>query len=262
VLAFAGCFDKVPGVEYEDCYFTLENASPELLEWLNDSINQQQDVHRNLQVYQLTQNLVPVALMEIEGAFLREFRISDADSAAAKERVTFSIIVVPESVSVDYSIPNTLPPGGGNPPAVLSSNFRFLIEDVDPDGMRSVTGLRMWWQKVDDSVGQFLRRQFTQGPMSVDNITITTAISSAFQTAQHLDMWMEDVVQGGEPPRTAVLEFLHAQDLQQVVLEVNMSGLVPLQFLPFSTGGVQGIGHQGSLGTRTMTIQVASFTVQ
>ena len=37
VDGFAGCADKVPGVEYDDCYFTEASLEPEIKLWVNDT---------------------------------------------------------------------------------------------------------------------------------------------------------------------------------------------------------------------------------
>ena len=235
MLTFGGCFDKVPGIEYEDCYFTLRQTSPELLAWLDDARDGGNN-RRNLQVYQFDELFNAVARMDIQNAFLREFRISDAlAGGSGKESLTFSIVVVPGLVDVDYSNSSN-PPGGGKSPPILSNNFRFDIDSVDEEGIGSVTGMRMWWPKLDRTLGHAIRREFMPGAMAVDNITITVSTGGGHQTAQHLDQWMQQTAQGNASPRNAALTFFNLASPPQVVLEINMTGLVPLQFLPFGTG--------------------------
>ena len=81
VQSFAGCFEKIIGVEYEDCYFTIRRLAPDTLEeWLNQSLNNTAD-RVNLTVTQVDFACDPIAAIEIHDGFLRELTVSDFEAS-------------------------------------------------------------------------------------------------------------------------------------------------------------------------------------
>jgi hypothetical protein len=250
LTGFAGCFDKQVGIEYEDCHFSTTQLTRELSDWLQDSISGVNPA-RDLKVYQHDFNFRVVAEMNIQNAFMREFRISDFQ-AASKSLVEFTFVVVPGALAMDQNGGGTVP-GLIKPSNLLASNFKLTIDNVDPTRISGVSGVSMSWPKIEHASGNGVRREFYPGAPSAGTIVIS-AVTGGGNTIADLDQWMGEVANGNGRPRNATLEMLSAT-LTQVEHTVQITGLFPLQFLPFGTGS-------SALGSRTMTLQPGSFTIQ
>lgn len=248
---FAGCFDKEIGIEYEDCHFTVNRPPSALIDWVQDSVAGG-EVERDLAVYQVDFSFDVIARVDIGGAFLRELRVSPADAASDDELVKVSFVAVPETILVDFDPASHSFNFGINPPPMLSENFRIEIDSVDGQRISKVQGLRLSWLKVPQALPGAQRRSFAPGAMAADDIVVTTAAVNP--TLANLNQWMQQVANGTNFPREAVLEFL-SPNHQDALLNVLMTGLVPLTFPPFSTSG-------GAVSTRSMTIRVGGFTLQ
>src|SRR5262249_8297496 len=98
LVSFAGCSDKVIGVEYEDCHFTIGVVAPGLLQWLSDPVPAAGAL-RDLTVARIDQFGNEASVTAIGQAFLREFSISDFD-AADNSRGSFSIVAVPAAIQL------------------------------------------------------------------------------------------------------------------------------------------------------------------
>jgi hypothetical protein len=250
--SFAGCFEKQVGVEYEDCHITTRELTPALLDWLQDSMSGA-NIQRNLVVYQLDFTSRVTASMQINSAFVREFSLSELEGSS-KSPVAFTFVVVPQAIIVNHNATG-MPPMGPTSKFLLASNFRFTIDNVNDNGIRSLSAIRMTWPKIEQQVvAHSGRRQFLPGPPAVEPVTITLSASGG-GTAQDLDQWMAQVANGTGTPRNAVLELLNPT-LTQTAYTVQMSNVFPVQFLPFPTGG------SSTVGVRTMLLQFASFTIQ
>jgi hypothetical protein len=248
LTSFAGCFDKEIGVEYEDCHLSVTHMTPELIEWLQDS-TLGGNFERDFTIYQVTVNSGVIARMEVGNAFLREFRMSPLQGSG-KSPVTFSFVVVPEQIQLHG-------PGGNlpltsQPPSLLAANFLFEIDNIDPSRIAAVSGLRTTWPKI--LTATLGRRTFLPGAPSVDNIAISVA-SAGGSTAANLEQWMAQAANGNAPARNATLE-LRDVSMSLVLLRVQMTGLFPLQFLPFPTG------DESTVGLRSAAISVGSFFIQ
>lgn len=248
LTGFAGCYDKEIGVEYEDCHFTVNRPTQALMDWLQDSVSGN-SIHRQLAVHLVDFNYNVVARVDVGGAFIREVRVSGAD-ASSSDAAGFSFVVVPQTIATNYNPGNTTF-NSGNTDIVLSSNFRLAIEGIDGSRVRSVEGLRLSWQKVLQSSLKG-RRGFSPGAMAADDITIS-ATSAGGTTMSDLNDWMRRRQDGTAMPRAASLEFL-APNLATLVT-VQMTGLEPLTFPPFST-------TPSILNVRSMMIRVASWVLQ
>lgn len=252
MTAFAGCFDKELGVEYEDCYFTVNRLTPALLSWLEDS-QDGSNPSRTLTVYQFSSNFSDIAATATVSGFMREFELAPVD-ASSSEFLQASFVVVPSAITTDYN-PADTSPSGDNTTFLLASNFRLRVEGVSLDTTVSVTGLRTMWQKV--LVSSTGRRQFAPGAQTSADIVLTANTSSSQsgslnQTGQYLNAWFAAAATGAEPSRTATVELLSA-NFQNTVRTITLTGLQPKQFLPFSTSG---IGSRRSMIVQTGGLQI------
>lgn len=249
LTSVAGCFDKEIGVEYEDCYFSTTRFSDELVAWVNDSVTGA-NVSRALTVYQAASPTSTVTATMTLSGFIREFTISPAD-AAAKASMTASFVVVPAAIATSYT-PGIMGSLNTTTPFMLSANFRLSVDGTVLAQTARVAGMRMTWPKV--LVGQTGGRNtfgVGSGPVS-DDITVTTTESGT--GGQYLASWFAAVIAGGEPPRVGTLEMLSG-NFSTVYRTFTLNGLVPRQFLPFSTGSELVI-------RRSMAIQNTGFQIQ
>ena len=120
LTSFAGCADKILGVEYEDCWFETRALSPRLTQWLNDTVDGT-NVYRDVVVIQWdSQTREEVARLEIRQAFLRDFVVSDFDAADTSFGV-LRFALVPASLR---NIATGDGPGFSRPTTFNSNNFR------------------------------------------------------------------------------------------------------------------------------------------
>lgn len=250
--AFAGCFDKDLGVEYEDCYFSVTQLSQEILAWLQDS-RTGANIQRDLTVFQVDFDYRAQRRMDISNAFLREFRIAALDAADGKSPIEFVFVAVPEGIQLQSSNQQLLHPI--RTPGLNAANFRLAIDNIDGSRIRGVSALRMSWPKVA-AAGPGTRRTFVPGVPSVDDITVSFTATGG-QTATQIDMWFADVATGTANPRNAALELWTGGTTPTLAHSAQMTGLWPLQALPFPIGGGDSI-----VGVRSAMIRVGSFTLQ
>lgn len=251
MTSFAGCFDKQPGVEYEDCYMSVSRLTPELLSWFEDSQNGN-NLTRTLTVYQFNSTFSDIiATMTVSG-FMREFSLDPVD-AGESTILNTSFVVVPSAISVNYNPPNTSP-SGNTTVQLIRRNFVVSVDGNDLVHVVRVSGLRTTWQKVLVSTSG--RRQFSPGAQASNDIILVastlTQTGSLNATAQYLNAWSAAAATGTEPPRTGTIQLLSA-NLQTTLRTITLHGLQPAQFLPFATG----LGSQ-----RQMILQTTGFQIQ
>jgi hypothetical protein len=249
VTSFAGCSDNLSGTEYEDCFFTVRNLSNDLFAWFNGTVNGNLASVPKLTVYQFDSLFNVLRAMEIDNAFLREFAFSTLNGADAAPG-TISFVAVPGSITIDEN-PSSTPI---SKPAVgfMNSNFKVTIEFDDLTRMRSVSGLKLTWDKVANANAGGLRQQFSQGAMHASNVVFDM---SEIDVA-YFDSWVSDFKNGTAPPRNGTIELL-SSTLQTVLKTITLTGLVPAQYPPFSiTGGTS------QVRSRTLIVSMTRFTVQ
>lgn len=229
--AFAGCFDKVIGVEYEDCYFTTRPLSTAVAEWLTDMLTAN-NLHRNLTVTQVDITGAAVATLDIRDAFLREVRISDLD-ASDNSFGDVSFVVVPRQL--ESQAPGSVG-NGTNLEFWRRSQFQVDIDGVDGGDAVAVRALRVSWPKVPAPIGGGARLEFQPGQPLFDDIVLEAAAlrnGAVTNTVTDLEAW---VAEAPTPlARAGVVNLL--DDTRQVVLgHVDLFGLVPRSFPTFPTG--------------------------
>jgi hypothetical protein len=254
-VSFAGCFDKEAGIEFEDCYITLEHGTPNLTDWLADTLDGSDPV-RTLTIHQFTGTSDVAATLTVTG-FLREFEIGPVDGTIdPMVPTTTSFVVVPSTIIMDFNPPNASL-GKATGAIAWSSVFRVAVGGITLNAALAVDGIRMTWEKLlQPSDTEQPRRTFTQGSRTSADITITGARS--FQgndaTLQYLEQWFDASSTGNEPPRTATIDLLPTTS-QIPLLTITLHDLQPRQFLPFGAKRFTGV-------QRSLVLQSSGFTLQ
>jgi hypothetical protein len=242
---FAGCFDKVVGVEYEDCYFTVRGLPGGTLQsWFNQSLLGLAP-RPNLTVVQVDFAGTVMAAIEIHGGFLRELAVSNFVASQPNTPGSVSFVVVPDGLSNGSSSGGS----GSAPRSFLTSNFRMQIAGIDASRTQSVAGIRASWTKNDLIVGAGPRRHFQPGPPAFDDIELAVGTSSG-STAADLDAWIDQIGTGVPIERNGAVEVLDSSF--DAIGEIEFGDLVPVHFPAFHTG----------LFRRTMTLHVGEFRFQ
>jgi hypothetical protein len=226
LTAFAGCYDKILGMEYEDCYFTTGVLAAPVIEWLHETLSGN-GPRRTATVFHVDQTLQILSRTDISQAFLRDFSISDFDSADMSLG-SISFVLVPGSIQVSTS--NPAGPGG----SAGGLTFRKALFTLDIGGdvafVAAIRGMHMSVPKLIQSGSG--RRLFVPGLPQFDNILIEVGQGGSFVAG--LEQWVNDVVAGDATPRPGRVDLLNQS--MAVVGSVLLEGLVPLAFPPYPTG--------------------------
>jgi hypothetical protein len=241
---FAGCFDKVIGVEYEDCYFEIKRIPEGLLkEWFNNSLNNE-GTRVNLQVIQVGDNGDTIAAIQIQNAFLRELTVSRFD-AADDSAGSVSFVVVPDGINPTSASVSGI---GTSPKIFLSSHFNVEIEGTALDDVASVDGIRAVWPKNDLVIGAGARRKFEPGAALFGDIEMQVGIGD---TADDLDSWIDQLTGGGNAEKSGDLR-IFGNNLQTELGRIKFHDLLPVSFPAFHTGDDR----------RTIILHVGEFRFQ
>lgn len=241
--SFAGCFDAIIGVEYEDCHFSTRDLPEDLFTWFEQTLAGVA-TPPTLSVVHLSTTGDPLAELQIEGGFLRHMSISDFD-ATDSALGTVNFVVVPSEIRSGT-------PGGApiGPQArtFRRSNFRVEIAGVDGSRIAAIEGPRVSWSKVPVEIGPG-RRAFQQGPPSFADIQLSIATGGS--TTTDLEAWVDEVVHGQVVPRNGSIDILSA-NLSTVIGQVSLTGLGPSVFPTFPT----------TTGRRSLTLHLGGFTLR
>jgi hypothetical protein len=222
-----------------------------LLDWLNDTVANNVATPPTLKIYALhPQTFDPATLVTIQNGFLREFAVTTLDGAS-HDLGELSFVVVPGNIIIDNNPPTSFPinkPSG----TFLASNFKLAIEGTQLNFTRSIAGLKMTWAKVAvPPSGASSHHQFSQGAMTASTITL----SEGEQHASYFESWVNGTAAGTEQPRTGAIDIYNAA-LSSVQATIVINGMVPLQYLPFSTGS------SATVLSRTLNLSMTQFTFQ
>jgi hypothetical protein len=249
LASFAGCFDKsLGGVEYEDCYFEIEGLSPALLQWFGDTLNGLgPQVMRDLTVEQVEAGQSKITPVAVTRAFLRDFRVSDAD-AVSNSPGSLRFVAVPEVLTFLPTQPGTTPPT--NNILFLVADFRFAVPNVNGSRVDAVRGIHMSLPKiVAPPIGS--RHRFLPGAPQFDGIELDAGEGGT--TITDLEAWANAVAQGRTDVRDGDLQFL-SPGRSTVLTDLHFQGLSPTTgFPPFPTS---------SLLARPIDLTVGSFLFQ
>jgi len=229
LASFAGCKDKVLGVEYEDCHFEVGNFPRVLLDWFNDAVGGD-GVRHDLTVYSVNFDMEVTGELQINDAFLRDISVADAD-AASKDFQRMSFVAVPTELRQirPSGAPLNLPP---NEKLATVASFKLEIPNVDARRTRSMRGIHVTIPKVavDGGTG---RRLFDPGIPEVGDVWVAT---SSQDLASYED-WVRTVLNGRDDRRDGRLSLLNAS-LTDARAVIELKGLTPAESLdPFASGG-------------------------
>jgi len=241
LLSFAGCYDKILGLEYEDCYFTIGLLENSALQWINEAAAGLQP-RRALAVFQVDQTGQIVSRTDITNAFLSDVRISDFDAGDTAPG-SISLVVVPASIQVQTSNP-TGPAGTGVGTTFRRQNFRLSVDGVSYSAAAAIRGIHLSVPKLLQQGSG--RRQFDPGLPQFDDILVEVAQTGS--TVQNADQWVNSVAGGNATPRLGQVEILNSS-LSQVIGTVLLEDLVPIAFPPYPTG----------LSRRTLMLDLGRF---
>ncbi len=241
--SFAGCYDKILGVEYEDCYFQVDGLSPALIQWLNDTAAGNGNTIRNLTVIETDLAANVVASVQIGGAFLQDFRVSDFD-ASDKSPGALNFVAVPSTVTVAST-------GSLATATQLTAwndySFAVQIDNVDTSFVVLLQGVHMSVPKLAaPSTGA--RHQVQGGAPAFDPIVVTFVSSHGADFVT----WVNNVSQGQVDTRNGAVHMLDPAN-QAVVATVQFVNLSPIAFTPLSTWG---------LSRQVVELGVGAFSLQ
>lgn len=257
LTSFAGCFDKILGVEFEDCYFTIDRPALDVFTWLNDAADATDPtlpaVTRALRIYQINNQLLQVtARIDIASAFLRDFALKDFN-AFSTEFGAFTFVAVPSDIQVVASAPGS--PSQSLPETAFRvSQFRVSVDGEDYTSASTLRGLHMSVPKVPQpSVG---RRQFLPGVPQFGQVVlgIGTSTSSPAIPLQMRD-WLLQVTSGNPISLDGALEIVN-QTGSQVRVTVVLEDLLPVAAPPF------GMTVTGHIVERQVLLSLAKFKFQ
>jgi hypothetical protein len=240
--AFAGCFDQLVGVLYQDCFFEVEGLPSPVLHWLAETLSGG-SARRDLTVRQLDPSGAllsepAVAQLHVGAGWISDFRLSDFDVAeTGTGRLTF--VVVPELLTSEA------PTAAGAPASVQSfspGDFTLDIPEVDRSGIAALSGLHLQRDRLGGVGPQPGRAYFSPGVILFDDLTLVAAPTSGQRTVGDLTRWVD--LDGSSDLRDGLLTLTSGPD---AIAEVHLPGL-----LPFT--GLSLLGER-----RSLMLRVESF---
>ncbi len=241
--SFAGCYDKLLGVEYQDCYFQLSGFNAAVTQWVNDTVTGA-NPYRDVVVSEVNSSEVEIAHVQIGHAFLRDLRVADADASSISPG-GISFVAVPSTLQISAGSGLAIP--SDSPSNWLSYQFQLQIDNANTSGVASVTDIHLSAPKLMVApIG--MRHQFQPGSAQFDdlNISVIASRDADFVT------WVNNVAQGQSDVRSGSLQLLNSS-LTLVLGTVQFNNMSPVAILPFATGA--------SLRT-TVDISLGSFQLQ
>jgi hypothetical protein len=241
--AFAGCFDQIVDVWYQDCFFEVEGLPSPVLHWLAETLSGG-DARHDLTVRQLDPSATlpserVVAQLQIGGGWLSDFRLSDFDVAeAGTGRLTF--VVVPDLLT------SGSPTETGTPLSVeafRTGDFTLDIPDVERNGIAALSGLHLRRDKLGSAGPDPERAYFTPDVALFDDVTLVAAQTGG-RTLEDLTRWVDGLGNSASDRRDGLLTLTSGPDS---IAEVHLPGL-----LPFT--GLSLLGER-----RSLMLQVQSF---
>jgi hypothetical protein len=248
--SFAGCGEKIFGVEYQDCYFATHQVDPQLTQWVNETISGTNPL-RDLVVVELNPlTFDEVTRLNIHNAFLDDFAVADLDPSD-KGLGTFTFQAVPEHLASDTPQSSS----SGIAKTWANASFSVLITNVDGSRVAAVRGIHMSAAKIAGTpIG--VRREFVQGPPQFSPIRVEA--TQAGQTFLDIQSWVDRIVQGLTDMRNGDITLQTSTGVTRATLQfVN---LVPIGLDAFPTGVPGGAAEQ--VFRRGVTLAVGSFTIQ
>lgn len=204
LLSFAGCYDRILGVEYEDCHLSMSRLEPVVMQWLNDS-GTGSNAFRDIVIKQFnTQTQAIISTTQIQGAFMREFSVSDFEGNI-NATGSLSMVLVPETVIFSAGGNGNLQPSTA--PIIRAAFFEADIDDIDGTRIVAVRGLEMSVPKnlITPQVGT--RRRFQPGMPQFADITIEATTGGS--TVANFDTWVGLAAKGQPELRDGRINLLN-----------------------------------------------------
>ena len=223
LTSFAGYFDKVLGVDYQDCYFEMPGLSAPVWAWLRDTVRGN-NLQQILVVSQLDDQNNVVTNINISDGFLRDFRASDFD-AATNAQGSLSFVVVPKLLQIGAG--GDLRRRQCDP--VRERSLRHRRPRCRRQEGLALRGIHLTAPKITSTPSGGGRRQFNPGPAKFDKVQLKMVNGGATTTAQDLDVRAANVSAGGSDRRNAVVTLLSAA--LAPIGELDLFGLLPLAAL-------------------------------
>lgn len=240
--AFGGCFDKLLGVEYEDCYFSTRRLAPALLDWIADAVNGKSQA-RSLAIYRVNFSGQALSRTDITSAFLRDVRVSDF-VASTQAGGTLTFVAVPETIRVDTTSPGA-PGGGVQGPLFYQHQFRFSVDGVAYPTTTTIRGLHLTVPKaLQAGTG---RHRFAPGAAQFDDIVVEVGAGRNPDLTDP-EQWVAAVAAGTPVVRSGLVDLLSPQ--MQSIGAIQLDELVPLAFPPYPSGAA---------GQRQLFLRLARF---
>ena len=241
LISFAGCYDALIGVEYEDCYFETAHLPIRLAQWFNDTAvngNARRDIVVTREPGLGEKFSVR---LQIGQGFLRELSFGDFNSQlSGPGRLRFIVVPTTLQSTTGSSI-------NSGDERFYQHLFRLRVDGVDTAGAKQasgVSGIRMTAEKV--LVSTTGRRLFAPGQIQFDPIRVV----GTSEALDDFDEWAADVATGTAAPRNGTLELQELNGKPQAVIQ--FTGLFPASVEPFPTAGTR----------RGITLTVAQFRIQ
>ncbi len=233
--SFAGCFDELVGILYEDCHFQVVGLPAPVLSWLAETLGGD-EARRELTVRELDGRGAVAAQLRIGAGWIRELRVSDFD-AAANSAGTLSFVVVPDLLAPEAPSPV---PAAASAPLFAQGDFTLDIPGVDGSGIVALSGLRLTRDLVSGTGPDPERNYFKPGQLLFDELTLVAAQSRSTQTLADLSSWIDELEGSGSDARDAVLTISSGSG---PVAEMHLD-----QLLPFTGLGL--VGERRALALR------------
>ena len=239
LISFAGCYDALIGVEYEDCYFETAHLSRRLIQWFNETVVSG-NARRDVVISFMPHGGNIFTTVHIGQGFLRELSFGDFNSnLSGMGRLRF--IVVPTTLQTAT---------GPTPPGLVNDRFyqhayRLRVDNTDDARfITGVRGVRVTMEKLLSSTSG--RRVFEPGQIQFDAFRIEADPDDLGD----FDLWARGVANGTAAARNGSLELL--DQAGKPAATILFTSLLPIAVEPFPTGTRRGI----ALGTSQFRLQV------
>lgn len=217
--SFAGCFEAVIGIEYEDCHFVTRVPSSPLFAWLNDTVDGRTG-RRDLAVIQMDFLGREASRVVVGQAFLREFKLSALD-ATQSQPGTLTLVAVPTTLRVLAGSQGPVPIERFT--TFDTSRFRVEFDGVRSTSVSKVDGIRMTTPKILTSTDAG-RHVFAAGTAQFETVHMEVGANP------DVDEWVENLVKGESDVREGRLVLFSGF---QVVSTIQLRGLTPRAFPPY-----------------------------
>jgi hypothetical protein len=221
---FAGCFDRLVGVLYDDCVFEVEGLPAPVVSWFAETLAGG-DARHDLTVRELdTTDGAPlgsvVAQLAIDAGWISDFQISDFDLAASGVG-KLSFVVVPDLLTAraPSDAATALSATGFSP-----NDFTLDIPDVDRTGIVALAGLHLRRDRLPGTGVDPERAYFVPDELLFDELTVVAGQSRSQNTLDDLTAWVDNLGQSPNDRRDGVLTIMNGSS---AIAAIHLPRLTP-----------------------------------